>query len=152
MWGAAWLYKATSDEAYLDKAKEYYTQFGISGATDVFSWDDKKPAVHVLMAELTGDTVYKDSIIAYCDKAINDEWSPEKSPGGMLWYSEWGSLRYASNTAFLCLQVRAMIKIAYHFLKFYYMNRINFNFKFSFVTYIFRVPILWTVRMMSTLP
>ena len=115
MWGAAWLYKATSDEAYLDKAKEYYTQFGLSGATDVFSWDDKKPAVHVLMAELTGDTVYKDSIAAYCDKAINDEWSPEKSPGGMLWYSEWGSLRYASNTAFLCLQVRAMMKTAYHF-------------------------------------
>ena len=108
MWGAAWLYKATSDEAYLDKAKEYYTQFGLSGATDVFSWDDKKPAVHVLMAELTGDTVYKDSIVAYCDKAINDEWSPEKSPGGMLWYSQWGSLRYASNTAFLCLQVRAI--------------------------------------------
>ena len=120
MWGAAWLYKATSDEAYLDKAKEYYTQFGLSGATDVFSWDDKKPAVHVLMAELTGDTVYKDSIVAYCDKAINDEWSPEKSPGGMLWYSEWGSLRYASNTAFLCLQVRAMKKIAYHFFQFYF--------------------------------
>ena len=151
MWGAAWLYKATGNEAYLDKAEEYYTQYGLSGATDVFSWDDKKPAVHVLMAELTGDTVYKDSIAAYCDKAINDEWSPEKSPGGMLWYSQWGSLRYASNTAFLCLQVRAMIEIAYRFFQFY-MNRINFNFKFSFVKYIFRVPILWTVRMMSTLP
>ena len=54
------------------------------------------------MAEMTGDKVYKDSLEKFCDQAANGQ---EKSPGGMLYYAEWGSLRYASNAAFICLQV-----------------------------------------------
>ena len=102
VWGAAWLYKATGDDAYLEKAKQYYSQFNLGGQTGVFSWDDKTVGVHALMSELTGDAVYKDSLAKFCDHAMNGQ---QKSPGGMLYYMEWGSLRYAANAAFICLQV-----------------------------------------------
>ena len=103
VWGAAWLYKATGDVAYFNKAKQYYDQFGLEGKIGVFSWDDKTVGVHALMAEFTGDKKYTDSLKKFCDHAINGQ---TKSPGGMLHYMQWGSLRYAANAAFICLQVR----------------------------------------------
>ena len=102
VWGAAWLYKATGDVAYFNKAKQYYDQFGLEGKIGVFSWDDKTVGVHALMAEFTGEKKYTDSLKKFCDHAINDQ---TKSPGGMLHYMQWGSLRYAANAAFICLQV-----------------------------------------------
>ena len=102
VWGAAWLYKATGDVAYFNKAKKYYDQFGLEGKIGVFSWDDKTVGVHALMAEFTGEKKYTDSLAKFCDHAINGQ---TKSPGGMLHYMQWGSLRYAANAAFICLQV-----------------------------------------------
>ena len=96
------MYKATGDAAYLNKAEQYYNDFSLEGKVEIFSWDDKTVGVHALMAEMTGDNVYKDSLEKFCDQAANGQ---EKSPGGMLYYAEWGSLRYASNAAFICLQV-----------------------------------------------
>jgi len=96
------LYKATGDAAYLSKAEQYYNEFSLGGKIGIFSWDDKTVGVHALMAEMTGDNVYKDSLEKFCDQAAIFQ---EKSPGGMLYYAEWGSLRYASNAAFICLQV-----------------------------------------------
>ena len=106
VWGAAWLYKATGDSTYLSKAEKYYNEFSLGGQTGIFSWDDKTVGVHALMAEMTGGDVYKNSLKKFCDHANNGQ---EKSPGGMLYYAEWGSLRYASNAAFICLQVTKMI-------------------------------------------
>ena len=106
VWGAAWLYKATGDSAYLNKAEKYYNEFDLGGKIGIFSWDDKTVGVHALMAEMTGDSVYKDSLKKFCDHAANGQ---QKSPGGMLYYAEWGSLRYASNAAFICLQVKKLI-------------------------------------------
>ena len=98
-----WLYKATGDETYLDKAKQYYSQFNLAGQTGVFSWDDKNVGIHVLMAELTGESVYKEPLKQFCDHAVSGQ---QKSPQGMLYYYQWGSLRYASNAAFICLKVK----------------------------------------------
>ena len=105
VWAAAWLYKATGDAAYLDKAKQYYNDFNIAGKTGVFSWDDKNVGIHALMAELTGEQVYKDSLQSFCDNAVSGQ---TRSPNGMLFYYQWGSLRYASNAAFICLKVRRL--------------------------------------------
>ena len=102
VWGAAWLYKATGDEAYLNKAKQYYQNFNLGGQTGVFSWDDKNVGVHVLMAELTGEATYKNPLKSFCDNAVSGQ---TRSPQGMLFYYQWGSLRYASNAAFICLKV-----------------------------------------------
>jgi len=106
VWGAAWLYKATGDSTYLKKAEKYYNDFSLAGQTGIFSWDDKTVGVHALMAEMTGGSVYKDSLKKFCDHAANGQ---KKSPGGMLYYAEWGSLRYASNAAFICLQAADLI-------------------------------------------
>ena len=107
VWGAAWLYKATGDEAYLNKAKQYYQNFNLAGQDGVFSWDDKNVGVHALMAELTGDAIYKNSLQGFCDKAVS---SQTRSPNGMLFYYQWGSLRYASNAAFICLKVNWLFR------------------------------------------
>ena len=80
----------------------------MNGQTGVFSWDDKTVGVHALMAELTGEQVYKGSLEQFCDHAVNGQ---TKSPGGEIHYMRWGSLRYASNAAFVCLQVRTNGKL-----------------------------------------
>ena len=55
VWGAIWLYKATGDQAYLDKAVSYYDQFGFQYSTKFFSWDDKIAGAQILLAQETGD-------------------------------------------------------------------------------------------------
>ena len=113
VWGAAWLYKATGDETYLNKAKQYYQQFNLGGQTGVFSWDDKNTGVHVLMAELTGENTYKQPLQSFCDNAVSGQ---TRSPNGMLFYYQWGSLRYASNAAFICLKVLLTLNSKTHCL------------------------------------
>ena len=102
VWGAAWLHKATGDSAYLTKAQSYYDNFGLKDKIGVFSWDDKTVGVHALLAEATGEAKYTDSLEKFCDHAVSGQ---QRSPGGMLYYMQWGSLRYAANAAFICLQV-----------------------------------------------
>jgi len=106
VWGAAWLYKATGDVSYFNKAKKYYNDFSLEGQTGVFSWDDKTVGVHALMAEFTGEKKYTDSLKKFCDHAVSGQ---TKSPGGMLHYAQWGSLRYAANAAFICLQASDLV-------------------------------------------
>ena len=55
VWGAIWLYKATGDQAYLNKAISYYDEFGFGGKTQFFSWDDKIAGAQVLLAQETGN-------------------------------------------------------------------------------------------------
>jgi len=110
VWGAAWLYKATGDVKYFNKAKKYYDDFSLAGKKDVYSWDDKTAGVQVLMAEFTGDKKYVDTLKGYCDYRVSGE---PRSPGGMLHCGDlcqWGSLRYASNSAFICLQAADLVE------------------------------------------
>ena len=101
---------------YFNKAKKYYNDFSLEGKTGVFSWDDKTVGVHALMAEFTGDKKYTDSLKKFCDNAVSGQ---TRSPGGMLHYAEWGSLRYASNAAFICLQVKRIFCYQSIFLRLY---------------------------------
>ena len=101
VWAALWLHKATGEQAYLDKAKSMYDQFGLG--TGWFSWDDKAVGVQVLMAEaFPSEQKYQNAIKGYCDNAVSGQ---TRSPQGQLFYAQWGSLRYASNAVFICLQV-----------------------------------------------
>ena len=124
------MYKATGDVAYFNKAKKYYNDFSLEGKTGVFSWDDKTVGVHVLMAEFTGDKKYTDSLKKFCDNAVSGQ---TRSPGGMLHYAEWGSLRYASNAAFICLQVKRIFCYCIHINNLFffpYMIMIKRNVKY----------------------
>ncbi|EGG23967.1 putative glycoside hydrolase [Cavenderia fasciculata] len=102
VWAAAWMYKATGDESYLTKAKEWYTTNGIAtmGAGTTMSWDNKAPGTMVLMSKITNDTSYAKDAATFLDG-----WMPGGSvpytPGGLAWLMEWGPNRYAINTAFI---------------------------------------------------
>ena len=114
-WAGMWLYKATGDQTYLEKAEEYATYFGkeAQGSDEVkYSyvqcWDD----VHFGAAIL----------LALCDESKNqseyqkiyennmDFWLGELkgkggdsvtyTEGGLAWMSQWGSIRYATTAAF----------------------------------------------------
>merc|ERR1711941_37504 len=72
-WGAAWLYKATQDSAYLAKAKQYFNSGNMCESNLWFGWDNKKAGVQVLMYDITGqDPAYKkcvDNFLGQLDSA-----------------------------------------------------------------------------------
>jgi hypothetical protein len=65
------------------------------------------------MAKLTGRSQYITVARAFCDAKLNQV----KTPKGLLFQSNAGSLRHAANIAFLCLQVA--------FLNYHYYNLYN---------------------------
>ncbi len=100
-WAAVWLYIATNDNAYLDKAKEYEPQCG-GNYKWTMCWDDKYTGAVCLLANLTGDNTYKQKIEKNLDWwcGIGGE-SVTYSPKGLAWIDQWGSLRYATTAAFI---------------------------------------------------
>ncbi|HJO92782.1 MAG TPA: glycoside hydrolase family 48 protein [Victivallales bacterium] len=98
VWGAAWLYKATGDTSYLNKAEEAMSAFK---APVEFSWDDKWAASTLLMAELTNNSNYKNMIKNFLDLYVKGSSTVTITAGGLRWHSQWSSLRYAANSAFL---------------------------------------------------
>ena len=102
-WGAAWLHKALeangqNDSKYLDKAENYYNGIG-TGWTQ--SWDDKSYGTGILLAQETGKNTYKQDVEAWLDNWAYLNGGIKKTSGGLAWISQWGSLRYTANTAFL---------------------------------------------------
>ena len=102
VWGAAWLYRATKKAEYLNKAEQYYQQFGMNSVPQEFSWDDKKAGAQLLLAKETGKPSYQNDV-----KAFLDRWLPgggvSYTPKGLAWLRQWGPNRYAANTAFIAL-------------------------------------------------
>ena len=111
--GALWLYRATGETAYLEKAEDYFARYleddfqgsGSGGFRWTMNWDDKSYGTVVLLANLTEKPNYRE----YAEKWL-DYWSVgyngqrvEYSPGGQAYLDRWGSLRYSANTAFLAL-------------------------------------------------
>nr|AMH40381.1 glycoside hydrolase family 9 [Ramulus artemis] len=102
VWGAAWLYRATGDKTYLTYAEKEYTpiQYYIG-----FSWDQKAGGADVLLAKITKDSKYLTKMKNYCDQIMN---SQQRTPKGLIFISQWGSL---SNTAYvmqICLETAAL--------------------------------------------
>jgi len=96
--GAAWLYRATGEQQYLDKAREFYS----SGTPWALSWDDKNAAVQMTMYIATSDESYANDV-----RSFLNSWGPagdiHYTPGGLAWRDQWGPNRYAGNTAFISL-------------------------------------------------
>ena len=86
VWSAAWLYKATGEDIYLQKAIDFYQEFDFEGATGAFlSWDDKLSAAQVLLAELTEDI----SFIQDAENACQFNIDFPRSPGGRTHFLQW---------------------------------------------------------------
>jgi len=104
VWSAAWLYRATNDPAYLVKAENYYNQYYNNATLHwTHSWDDKSYGASVLLAELTKKAVYKTATEKWLNYwSVGDNGSRiATTPGGLGFLDQWGSLRYATTTAFL---------------------------------------------------
>jgi hypothetical protein len=117
---AAWLYLATGDTSYLDKAELCANNWGKEGRRGtVWSykwthcWDDMHYMAQILLARVTGKQIYIDSInrnFAYWIPAYKstygssipgyDGTSITYTPGGLAFLDKWGSLRYATQTGF----------------------------------------------------
>ncbi|CAG2117030.1 unnamed protein product, partial [Medioppia subpectinata] len=101
-WAATWMLRATNDSHYKSEVIKHFKEF--SGQLDRpggFGWDDKSAGAHVLLAQLVGDKKYKTYVQQYCDWAVH---KAPRTPKGLAFMGEWGSLRSVSNVAFICLQ------------------------------------------------
>jgi endoglucanase len=108
VWGAIWLYCAGKDNVYLAKAESYYDSLNTEPQSTTRSykwtiaWDDKSFGCYVLLAKLTGRQKYKDDAerwLNYWTVGANGG-KITYTPGGLAWLDQWGSCRYAANTAF----------------------------------------------------
>lgn len=108
-WASIWLYQATGESQYLTKALEYTSTTPGWG----FSWDEKTAGAQILIADAlrqrieAGETQYQDTL-ATLEQTIHQylvgSWMGDalsRTPDGLTWLIEWGSLRYSMNTAFL---------------------------------------------------
>ena len=101
VWGATWLYKATGDQTYLNKAENYYNQISVS-PNGTHSWDGKAHGSAVLLAQETGKQRYREDAERWLDNwSAKDGSGITYTDGGLAWSSQWGSLRYTANTAFV---------------------------------------------------
>ena len=116
VWGAIWMYRATNETAFLDKAQSYYANLSNQQQTTIKSykwthaWDDKSYGSYVLLAKLTGATQYHNDAQRWLNwwtvggTALGaDGTRVNYSPGGQAVLDQWGSLRYAANTSFAAL-------------------------------------------------
>ena len=106
---AIWLYIATNDSTYLDKAESYVANFNKQGqSADIEyqygnSWDDVHYADLLLLAKITDKAEYHTAIqnnLNWWTVGVNGQ-KITYTPGGLAWLQTWGPLRYAANTAFL---------------------------------------------------
>ncbi|CAG8493287.1 5349_t:CDS:2 [Scutellospora calospora] len=110
VWGALWLYRATNDNSYLNKAVDYYNTNSIVKKL-VFNWDEKSGGCYVLFAQLfqqsgQDSSKWKSLAEKYLDSFLNQSDACSLTNGGLLWCygdSNQDSLNPAINIAFLCL-------------------------------------------------
>ena len=105
IWSAAWLYKATGKAEYLTKAEQYYSSRSQTWTSWAFDWSDKMAGAQLLLYQITGKSQYKTDVESFCDYAMGIK----KTPEGQTHLSQWGSNRYASNFAFICIGVNIRI-------------------------------------------
>ena len=98
-WGAVWLYKATGDKKYLEKA-EKYIQKAQPATHWAHSWDNVSVGTQLLLYEVTGKPEYRQKVEEHLNHWLS---GVQRTKGGLAFLDRWGSLRYASTTAYIGL-------------------------------------------------
>ncbi|KAH3706397.1 endoglucanase A-like [Dreissena polymorpha] len=97
-----WLYRATGIHSYLTQA-ESFTRNDWAWS---YSWDLKEVAANILLYDVTTESNKKATYGNHVPNFLR-RWSPTGNvpftPGGLVYRDQWGSLRYAANTAFAAL-------------------------------------------------
>nr|XP_002122707.2 endoglucanase 13 [Ciona intestinalis] len=105
IWAALWIYRATGEDKYIRDAEGKYMNWGLFQLPHKlrFSWDDKKAGLQMLMVQVSRNLGYgaKRTVKNYCS-AVRSR-NTNYTEGGLLYLHEWSPLRYAANTAFICL-------------------------------------------------
>lgn len=102
-YAANWLYIATGNQDYLDKAEDYIPSLGKELGSDELKyswgqcWDDVMQGGMVLYAINTNDSFYIGRVQKHVEYWTN---SVKELDGGMRWLTTWGSLRHATAAAF----------------------------------------------------
>ncbi|TYQ16523.1 UNVERIFIED_CONTAM: Highly conserved protein containing a thioredoxin domain [Acetivibrio alkalicellulosi] len=108
-WAATWLYLATDDTTYLEKAESYVEFWSTEPQSNILSykwghcWDDVRYGTQLLLARITNKDIYIKSTernLDYWTTGYNGE-RITYTPKGLAWLNQWGSLRYATTAAFL---------------------------------------------------
>jgi len=102
-WGAAWIAKATGDQADVDRAESIWAEMGGDNEMpNEVSWDNKWASTFLLMFDITGNESYK----TLAETFLNFVLTLPSTELGLVWTgnSQWGSLRYASNLALFAIQ------------------------------------------------
>jgi hypothetical protein len=109
-WAAVWLFKATGEAAFLTQARSLYASMCKENGTSTpcftwtQSWNDKHFGVYALMAKQTGEAAFHADIQRWLDYWIVGAGATSRTtPGGLMFVDPFGSLRYATNTAFIAL-------------------------------------------------
>lgn len=104
-WCANWLYIATGDQSYLDKASSYIPHLGTElgqGDTLKYSWcqcwDDVQQGGSLLYAINTGEEKWITQVRKHLDYWLD---SQDIVPGGLRYVGTWGCLRYATSVGFV---------------------------------------------------
>ena len=95
------MHKATGEAYFLNYAKQTYTDKGFKWNTDLLTWDSKSAGVKVLLAQITNEAQYLTDVKSLCKFYMDTK----RSPKGLAFFSEWGSLKQAASAAFVCLVV-----------------------------------------------
>jgi endoglucanase len=122
VWAACWLYIATKEPSYLEKAEVWYAdlpkepQSTTPKYKEALSWDDKTYGCYVLLAKITNKQTYHTDAQRWLDwwtygytvrQSGGSTWSGDQgiayTPSGLAWVRQWGPIRYAANTAFAAL-------------------------------------------------
>jgi hypothetical protein len=98
-WAAIWLYNATGDTTYLDKAKTLLPA-GTLGGRWTQNWDDVSYGAAIKIAQATKDAAYVAAVEVNLDYWLPGGGIPY-TPGGLAFLAIWGSLRYSTTAAFL---------------------------------------------------
>jgi endoglucanase len=101
-WGSAWLYKATGERGYLDKAKSYYDADAAIGDW-TYSGDDASYGTVVLLSQAEPNSKYVGYARNWLNTWINGTGGVKYSSGGYAWRAQWASAALNAGTSFMAL-------------------------------------------------
>ncbi|XP_074264981.1 endoglucanase 6-like [Silene latifolia] len=113
LWAAAWLYKATDDEYYLNYLGKNGDSLGGTGwGMTEFGWDVKYAGVQVLVSKFLMQGkggVYRSVFQKYQQKAEyfmcsclgKGSRNVQKTPGGLIYRQRWNNMQFVTSASFL---------------------------------------------------
>lgn len=108
MWAAIWLYLATNDSSYLNKAESLVSIQNKENQSDLIKftwahcWDDVLSGAMLMLAKITNKSEYHEYVQRHLNWwTVGYEGRRVNYVGDLAWLDSWGCLRYATTEAFL---------------------------------------------------